>query len=202
MGSIQAVAYRNTWGPVSRLLSPGAVLTRTGVFLRLLSSTAIPNDMLELSEIVEERLVSFVICGASNGFVAQILHDSSHFGSVSRSKLVGRPLRRVNEAPSSYRDDGRSGTVTALPPLLPDEVPARRKVCLLRNFNLNLYPNATHFMTCSKNAKHSPSLPCSNPILRLEGLRGPHQEIKLSRRPLTAWVSRSKLSFPMRSCLA
>lgn len=116
-------------GPVSRLLSPEAVMTRTEVFLRLLSSTATPNDMLELFEIVEERLVSFVICGASNGFVAQILHDSSHFGSVSRSKLVGSPLRRVNEAPDSYRDDGRSGIVTALPPLLPDEVPARRKVC-------------------------------------------------------------------------
>ena len=85
--------------------------------------------MLELFEIVEERLMSFVICGASHGFVAQNLHESSHFGSVSRFKLVGRPLRRVNEAPSSYRDDGRSGTVTALPPLLPDEVPARRKVC-------------------------------------------------------------------------
>ena len=59
----------------------------------------------------------------------KILHDGSHFGPVSRFKLVEYTLRRVNEASNSYRDDSRSGIVTALPPLLPDEVPARRKIC-------------------------------------------------------------------------
>ena len=50
MGLIQVVACGNTRGPARRLSSSKVVVTSTEISLSLLSSTAIPEDMLELSE--------------------------------------------------------------------------------------------------------------------------------------------------------
>lgn len=52
MGLIQVVACENTRRPARRLLSPKVVVTGTEIFLSLLSLTATPEDMLELSEII------------------------------------------------------------------------------------------------------------------------------------------------------
>ena len=53
---------------------------------------------------------------ASIAPVAQDLRNPSQFGSDSRFKRAAHLLRRVNEAPNSYRDDCESGTLIALPP--------------------------------------------------------------------------------------
>ena len=52
VGLIQVVACGNTRGPVRRLSSSKVGVTVTEMFLSLLSSTATPENMLELSEIV------------------------------------------------------------------------------------------------------------------------------------------------------
>ena len=77
--------------------------------------------------------------GASVATVAQNLGVCWHFGATSRFSMAKYPLRRVNKALNGLKDDGRLETVTWIPPLVQDEVPARRGSLLTNRIPGQLY---------------------------------------------------------------
>ena len=82
MGLIQVLACDNTRGPAMRLMSPRMVKARMKLFLIFLSLTATPEDMLELSEIIVERLVwavMIVVAMASSRKFSTTARTLGHF---------------------------------------------------------------------------------------------------------------------------